>query len=70
MLISIQNFHSNVIPRAHQSLRGSLCSPGNNGWTLQNMTESVGKGSYVVIREESVDSILDDFCRIAAPLPR
>ena len=65
MLISIQNFYSNSIPRAHQGLHGSLCCPGYNGWTLQNITESVGKGSYVVIREESVDSILDDFCRIA-----
>jgi uncharacterized membrane protein YbhN (UPF0104 family) len=67
MLISIQNFYSNVFPRAHQGLCGSLCSPGNDGWALQNITESVGKGSYVVIREESVDSILNDFRRIAAP---
>ena len=67
MLISIQNFYSNVLPRAHQGLCCSLCRPGNDGWTLQNITESVGKGSYIVIRKESVDSILDDFRRIAAP---
>ena len=67
MLISVQNFYSNVLPRAHQGLCGSLCSPGNDGWALQNITESVGKSSYVVIREESVDSILNDFRRIAAP---